>query len=442
MSPPPNQGPADPRIFLSTLFGAVLNAVDPFERLMANLPHPPRGRTVVVGAGKAAGAMAEALEGVLAERWLPSAVNAVSGLVVTRRGHARPTQRIEVVEAAHPVPDQAGLEATARMLARLESLSADDLVIGLFSGGGSALLSQPLPGIDLADKQALTEALLASGADIRAFNTVRKHISAVKGGRLARAAAPARVVSMIVSDVPGDDISVIASGPTVADPSTCADALAVLARIGVTPPPSITRVLESGEAETPKPDDPCFEKVENRLIITPMEALRAAAEAAREAGVKPVILGDALEGEAAQVARALAPMALSAAIHEMPLAPPCVLLSGGELTVTLPPPEARTAPINGGPNGEFLLAAALALKGHPRIWGMACDTDGKDGSGHNAGAILTPDTLARARAQALDPEGMLDHHQSCWFFERLDDLVVTGPTLTNVNDFRAFLVMG
>jgi hydroxypyruvate reductase len=358
----------------------------------------------------------------------------LEGLVVTRYGHGAPTKRIEVVEAAHPVPDAAGEQAALRILQRVRNLAADDLVLCLISGGGSALLAAPAPGLTLDDKRAINRALLKSGADIAEMNGVRKHLSAIKGGRLALAAAPARVVGLVISDVPGDDLAVIASGPTVPDPSTSAEALATLRRYAIDAPARVLAHLESAASETPKPGDPRFAAVSNILIATPQMSLRAAAEAARAAGVAPVLLGDAIEGGAREVGKVFAGVARSAARHGEPARPPCVLLSGGETTVTV------RGKGKGGRNAEFLLGLALALDGAPRIYALAGDTDGVDGSEDNAGAYVAPDTLARAAALGLRARERLADNDAYSFFAALGDLVVTGPTLTNVNDFRAILI--
>ncbi len=410
----------DPRALLRRLFDAAVDAADPARVVPPHLPAVPAGRLIVLGAGKASAAMARAVE----DNW----DGPLEGLVVTRYGHAVPCARIAVVEAAHPVPDQAGAEAAARILALARSAGPDDLVLCLISGGGSALLTLPAPGLTLDDKRAVNEALLASGAAIGEINTVRKHLSAIKGGRLAAAAAPARVLSLLISDVPGDDPAVIASGPTVPDPTTFADARAVLAEYGIDPPPAIRVHLDEAADETPKPGDPAFERSETRVIAAP-----AAARAARDAGVTPIALGDAVEGEAAEVGAAHARRALAHAAGPGPR--PSVLLSGGETTVTL-----GARPGRGGPNAEYALAAALALDGAPGISLLAADTDGIDGSEDNAGALVLPDTLARARAAGLDPAAALAGHDSYGFFAALGDLVVTGPTRTNVDDFRAILV--
>ena len=417
---------ATPEILLRRLFDAAVGAADPALCVPRHLPPPPPGRTLVIGAGKAAAAMARAVE----THW----PGELSGLVVTRYGHGVPCERIEVVEAAHPVPDEAGRKAAARMLAAVRGLTADDLVLVLISGGGSALLALPFEGIALADKQQINRALLRSGAGIGEMNCVRKHLSAIKGGRLAAAAHPARVLTLVISDVPGDDPAVVASGPTVADPGTCAEALAILEAHRIDVPPHVRQLLASGAPETPKPGDPRLARSETRVIATAQAALAAAAEAARAAGVAPLILGDAIEGEAREVAKALAGMAKSCARHGAPLRPPCVLLSGGETTVTV------RGQGRGGRNAEFLLALAVALDGAAHIHAIACDTDGIDGSEDNAGAWLADDTLARARALGIDARGRLADNDGYGFFAALGDLVVSGPTRTNVNDFRAIYI--
>jgi len=416
-----------PRELLTGLFEAAIDAARPEKSLAGFLPERPRGRTIVVGGGKAAASMAAAVE----RAW----DGPLEGLVVTRYGHGAPTKRIEVVEAAHPVPDAAGQAAAARMLASLQGLGADDLVLCLISGGASALLAAPAPGLMLDDKRAINKALLASGAGIGEMNCVRKHLSAIKGGRLAAAAAPARVVSLIISDVPGDDLSVIGSGPTTPDPTTSADALAILARYAIEAPARVLARLRDPASETPKPGDPRFARVDNRLIAAPILSLRAAVERARAAGVTPLILGDAIEGEAREVGKAFAGLALSCRRHGDPARPPCVLISGGETTVTV------RGHGRGGRNAEFSLALALALDGPEDVYALAGDTDGIDGSEDNAGAYLSPDTLARARAAGIFARERLDDNDAYSVFAALGDLIVTGPTLTNVNDFRAILVV-
>ncbi len=415
------------RDVLRRLFDTAVAAADPREVLPRHLPEKPKGRCIVVGMGKSAALMAAALE----EAW-PEV--ALEGSVVTAYGHAVPTRRIEVIEAAHPVPDAMSEFAARRLLARVRGLAAADLVIALISGGGSALAALPAPGLALADKQAVNRALLASGAAIGEMNIVRKHLSAIKGGRLAAAAAPARVVTLAISDVAGDDPAVIASGPTVPDPSTFAEVRNILARYAIEPPTAVRLRLAAADDETPKPGR--LPDAEFRLIATPMMALAQAAEAAREAGLRPLILGDALEGEAREMARVLAGIAASVARHAQPLAAPAVLLAAGEAGVSIGAGPAG----HGGRNTEFLLALALALAGRPGIWAISGDTDGIDGMDDVAGAILAPDTLARAQEHGLDARAMLAGHDGHSFFGALGDLIRTGPTLTNVNDFRAILI--
>lgn len=416
----------DPRTFLTSLLNAALAAADPARHLASYLPPRPKGRTVVVGAGKAAAAMAAAVEAA----W----DGPLSGLVICPYGHGVPTSHIEVVEAGHPVPDLAGFKAATRMLGLLEGLGEDDLVLALISGGGSSLMALPARGLTLDDKRVVNQSLLLSGAPIAEMNCVRKHLSAVKGGRLALAAWPAPIHALMVSDVPGDDPAVIASGPTVADPTTNHQALEIIRRYRVEVPFAIMQYLKRQSEETPKAGDERLSRSTYAIVTRPAEALLAAAEAARAAGVTPILLGDAIEGEAREVAKAMAGMALSAARLGMPANPPCVLLSGGECTVTV---KGRG---KGGPNGEFALALALALKGRNNISAIACDTDGMDGASGAAGAIILPDSLERARAKSIDPRAILAQNDSSGFFGPLEDLVLTGPTRTNVNDFRAVFI--
>ncbi len=416
----------DPRQLLLDMFAAAVEAASPERCAPPHLPAPPAGRTIVVGAGKAAGAMAKAVE----DHW----PGPLEGLVVTRYGHGVPCRRIEVVEAAHPVPDAAGQAAAERILAAVRGLTADDLVLCLISGGGSALLALPAPGLTLADKQGVNKALLKSGATITEMNCVRKHLSAIKGGRLAAAAAPARVVALLISDVPGDDPSVIASGPTVADPTTAAEALAILRKYAIEAPANVLAHLNSPGAETLKADDPRLGEVENVMIATPQLSLEAAAAVARAAGAAPLILANDIEGEARDVALVHAAIARQSYRFGQPIAPPCVLISGGETTVTV------RGSGRGGRNAEFLLALAVALDGHPGIYALAGDTDGIDGTEDNAGALLLPDSLARAAALGVAAKARLADNDGYGFFTAIGDLVVTGPTLTNVNDFRAILV--
>ncbi len=416
-----------PETLLRRLFAAAVAAADPAKRVPKHLPKPPKGRTVVVGAGKASAAMAKAVE----DHW----AGELSGLVVTRYGCAVPCKRIEIVEAAHPVPDRAGLDAAGRILETARGLGPDDLMLAVISGGGSALLTLPAAGLTLADKQAVNAALLRSGAAIGDMNTVRKHLSAIKGGRLAAAAGRARVASLLISDVPGDDPAVIASGPTVPDRSTLKDARAVIERFEIALPPAVAACLADPANETPKPGDPAFGNAETVIVARPRESLEAAAREAAKAGLKTVILGDAIEGEARDVAADQARLALAVRTNEKPVAAPAALLSGGETTVTV------RGSGKGGRNTEFLLALAIALDGAPGIYAIACDTDGIDGSEDNAGAVIGPTTLARGRAAGLDAGKHLDNNDAYSYFARLGDLVVTGPTLTNVNDFRAILVL-
>ncbi|TNC14505.1 glycerate kinase [Methylobacterium terricola] len=416
----------EPGDLLRRLFAAAVAAADPAVSLAKALPEPPRGRTIVVGAGKAAASMARAVE----TAW----PGELSGLVVTRYGHGAPTTRIEVVEASHPVPDAAGEIASRRILDLVAGLTPDDLVLCLISGGGSALLSLPAPGLTLADKQAVNRALLKSGAAIGEMNCVRRHLSAIKGGRLAAACHPARVVTLLISDTPGDDPLDIASGPTVADPTTCADALAILERHRIEVPEAVRLHLATGRGESVKPGDPRLGASDLRMVATPLMALEAAAELARREGITPVILGDAIEGEAREVGKVMAGIARSVAAHGLPIPKPCLLLSGGETTVTV------RGDGRGGRNVEFLLALGAALDGHPGIHAIAGDTDGVDGLEEIAGAVLGPDTPARAAALGLSLAASLDRNDGHGFFEALGDGVVTGPTLTNVNDFRAILI--
>lgn len=427
-----------PAALLRQLFDAAVARAQPGVVLPACLPPPPTGRTVVIGAGKASAAMARALQA----HWPADAP--LSGVVVTRYGHIPPRvdeqpDRITLLEAAHPVPDAAGLSATQRLLAALQGLTADDLVIALMSGGGSALLAAPLAGWSLEGEQDLNRQLLRSGASIGEMNTVRRHLSALKGGRLAQHCRPASLLTLAISDVPGDRLDDIASGPTVPDASTCADALAVIERYHLQVPDHLLARLRSGELETPKPGDAAFAHDHAQLIATPRNMLQAAADCARSHGLAAHVLSDRLEGEARSVGAAQAALALQVARGEHPyIKPPCVLLSGGETTVTLGPARSDAS---GGRNRELLLAAAIALQGEPDVWLLAADTDGIDGSPDAAGAVITPTTLQRAQTLGLDAQAMLDRHASGDFFQALGDAVVTGPTGTNVNDFRAMLLL-
>jgi len=433
----------DPRRFLRALFDSAVAAALPSAASIAPfLPARPRGRTIVLGAGKAGGAMAAAVDAA----W-PSGAS-MSGLVVTRYDYLpadytarqqRGEARIEVVEAAHPVPDDAGRQAAGRIAALAQGLSADDLVLCLMSGGASSLLALPAEGVTLDEKRAINRALLKSGAAIDEMNCVRKHLSAIKGGRLALRCAPARVVTLLVSDVPGDSSAVIGSGPTVPDPTTCADAIAVLERYAIGVSPSIRAHLQAGDYETPKPGDAVFARNETHLIATPQQSLDAAADAARRSGVSAFILGDEIEGESREVAKVHAALARQIARRGQPFTRPCVVLSGGETTVTV---KATTGqPGRGGRATEFLLGCAIALQGEPSVHVLAADTDGIDGSEDNAGAIVSPDTLARAAVAGLVPRAFLEGNDAYSFFAALGDLVVTGPTFTNVNDFRAMLIL-
>jgi glycerate 2-kinase len=453
-----------PNDFLAALYQAAVLRALPLHNTAAYLPPPPKGRTIVLGAGKAGGAMAQAVEAL----W--TADKPLSGLVVTRYGHTPPRpagvpERIEVVEASHPVPDAAGLAAAERILALTQGLTADDLVLCLISGGGSALLTLPADGLTLEDKQRINKDLLNSGAGIGEMNCVRKHLSRIKGGRLAAACAPAQVVTLTISDVPGDDPSVIASGPTVPDVTTCADAWAILQRYKIEVPPAIEAALKAGALETPKPS-PAWGKQPVHLIATPQQSLDAAAELARAAGINAYVLSDELEGESREVGKVHAALARAAAKGQGPFKKPCVILSGGETTVTIRKAERvaeRSAqvkeetaqragdteqsalphvrPGRGGRAGEFCLGLAVALQAQHNVWAIAADTDGIDGIEDNAGARVSPDTLARAEAAGVKAADCLDRNDAYGFFDAVGDLVVTGPTHTNVNDFRAMLVL-
>jgi glycerate 2-kinase len=415
-----------PRDMLRRMFDAAIASAQPALCVPPQLPDAPRGRLIVIGAGKASAAMARAVE----ENWS----GPLSGLVITRYGYAVPCERIDIVEAAHPVPDAAGMHAAQRVLERVSALHEDDLVLCLFSGGGSALMPLPAPGLTLDLKQTVSRALLACGATISEMNCVRRHLSAIKGGRLGAACHPARVVSLLISDVPGDRPIDIASGPTVADPTTCDDALAILRRYGIEMPGAVRDVLESGRGESVKPGDPRLARSAVRMIATPQMALEAAARVARAAGIAAHILGDAIEGEARDVGKVFAGLALQVAERNQPFSAPCVLLSGGETTVTV------RGSGRGGRNVEYLLSLAIALEGHSRIHALAGDTDGVDGQEEIAGARMGPDTLARAWKLGMRPKDMLANNDGHGFFTALGDSVITGPTLTNVNDFRAILI--
>lgn len=417
---------AGPKKLLRAMLDAAVSAAMPERAVPGHLPEPPKGRTIVIGAGKASAAMARAVE----QHWL----GPLEGLVVTRYDHAVPCEHIEIVEAAHPVPDAAGEAAAARILAMVDGLTADDLVLALISGGGSALLALPAPGLSLEDKQTVNRALLRSGASIDEMNCVRKHLSAIKGGRLAAAAHPARLVALMISDVPGDDPAVIASGPTVPDPTTRQDALALIEKYGIELAPHVRRHLDDPACESVKPGDPRLERAETVMIATPQASLEAAAEVARDAGITPLILGDSLEGESRDVAKVMAGIAKQVIRHGQPCPRPCVLLSGGETTVTV------RGDGNGGRNVEFLLALAVALDGLAGVSAIAADTDGVDGAAEVAGAWIDDATLAKAEKLGLAAKASLARNDGHTFFAGLGQQVVTGPTLTNVNDFRAVLI--
>ena len=430
---------ADPLVFLRHMFDAAVRRAMPLHNTQAFLPKPPNGRTLVLGAGKAGGAMAHAVEAL----WPLD--KPLSGLVVTRYGHTpdRPEgvpQRLEIVEASHPVPDQAGLEASQRILSLTQGLTEDDLVLCLISGGGSALLTAPAEGLRLEDKQRINQELLNSGASIGEMNCVRKHLSRIKGGRLAAACRPARVVTLTISDVPGDDPSVIASGPTVPDASTCLDAWNILQRYGIALPASVEADLKAGVLETPKPSEQ-WEENRVHLIATPLQSLEAAAQLARDAGLNAYVLSDELEGESREVGKVHAALARAAARGIGPFQKPCVILSGGETTVTIRQQVPGTPKGRGGRAGEFCLGLAVALQAQNNVWALAADTDGIDGVENNAGALVTPDSLQRASDKGMQATSYLDRNDAYGFFDALQNLVVTGPTHTNVNDFRAILVL-
>lgn len=416
----------DPKSLLRDLFATAIDAAHPRHVLADHLPSDRSGRVIVIGAGKAAAAMAEVVE----REWQGE----VSGLVVTRYEHGANCQKIEVVEAAHPVPDDAGERVARRVLELVSNLQESDRVIFLLSGGGSSLLALPAAGISLKDKQAVNKALLKSGATIGEMNCVRKHLSAIKGGRLAKASWPATVYTYAISDVPGDEATVIASGPTVADPTTSQQALAILARYSIEVPAHVRDWLNSPESETVKPGDPCLSRSHFQLIATPQQSLDAAAAKAQAAGFATLILGD-LEGESREVAKVHAGIARQIVLHGQPIKAPCVILSGGETTVTV------RGNGRGGRNAEFLLSLTDSLKGLPGVYALAGDTDGIDGSEDNAGALMTPSSYARASALNISASDELDNNNGYGYFEALDELIVTGPTRTNVNDFRAILIL-
>ncbi len=438
-----------PREFLTYLYTTAVQRALPLHNMAAHLPLPPKGRTVVIGAGKAGGSMAQAVEAL----WPADAH--LSGLVVTRYHHIPPrppglVSRIDIVEAAHPVPDAAGLAASQRILGLVQGLTPDDLVLCLISGGGSALLTLPADGLTLAQKQRINKELLNSGANIGEMNCVRKHLSRIKGGRLAAACAPARVVTLTISDVPGDDPSVIASGPTVPDASTCADALSILKRYRIELPHEVLAALERGTLETPKPGDQAFHGHAVHMIATPQQSLEAAAVAARVSGLNAYILSDEMEGESREVGKVHAAIARTAArtvtsadvpVTSLAFIKPCVILSGGETTVTVRPVPADGVRGKGGRAGEFCLGLALGLQGQAGVYALAADTDGIDGMEDNAGAFVEPSTLVRAQALGMKATDFMDRNDAYGYFQPLGDLVITGPTHTNVNDFRALLIL-
>jgi glycerate 2-kinase len=415
-----------PGVLLRRMFDAAIASAQPSLCIPPHLPAAPRGRLIVIGAGKASAAMARSVE----DHW----PGALSGLVVTRYGYSVPCQHIEIAESAHPVPDAAGMRSAERMLEVVKNLHADDLVLCLISGGGSALLPLPAPGLTLDIKQTVNRLLLACGATISEVNCVRRHLSAIKGGRLAAACHPARVLTLLISDVPGDRPIDIASGPTVADPTTCADAINIVQRYGIDLPTAARDMLESGRGESVKPGDPRLARASVRIIATPQMALEVAAGVARAAGLETHILSDAIEGEARDVGKVLAAIALQIAERGQPVKAPCVLLSGGETTVTV------RGTGRGGRNVEYLLSLAIALDGHARIYALAGDTDGVDGQEEIAGAHVSPDSIARAWARGLRPRDVLAANDAHTLFSALGDSIITGPTLTNVNDFRAILI--
>lgn len=439
----PNSAPdaaRESRAFLEYLYNAAVMRALPLHNMAAFLPPPPRGRTLVLGAGKAGGSMVQAVEAL----WPSDAP--LNGLVVTRYHHIPPrpaglAQRIELVEASHPVPDAAGLAAAERIMALTQGLTKDDLVLCLISGGGSALLTLPAEGLTLTDKQRINKDLLNSGANISEMNCVRKHLSRIKGGRLAAACAPARVVTLTISDVPGDDPSIIASGPTVPDATTCADAVAILKRYGIAVPDVVRAALDSGALETPKPGDVAFAGHAVHMIATPQQSLEAAANAAQAAGLEAHILSDEIEGESREVGKVHAAMARAVARGAGAWKKPCVILSGGETTVTIRKQPEGTPRGRGGRAGEFCMGLAQALQGQPGVFALAADTDGIDGVEDNAGAYVAPDTLARAQQQGMKIDQYLDRNDAYGYFSPLGDLVITGPTHTNVNDFRAMLIL-
>ncbi|WP_192179247.1 glycerate kinase type-2 family protein [Mesorhizobium amorphae] len=416
----------DPKTFLTSIFTAAVAAADPERTIRDHLPAKPKGRTIVIGAGKGSAQMAAAFEKV----W----DGPIEGLVVTRYGYGAKCERIEIIEAAHPVPDAAGLEASRRLLEKVQGLTADDLVVALISGGGSALLPSPAEGLTLADEIAVNEALLASGAPIAAMNTIRKHLSTIKGGRLAAAAHPAKVVSLVVSDIPGDNPALVASGPTVPDTGSRADALASISAYGMKLPASVMAHINSPAADAPRPDDPRFVGNEVHLIASAGVSLEAAAAEARRLGIEAVILSDSIEGEAREVGGVHAAIAREVATRSRPFQKPVLILSGGETTVTL------RAKGKGGRNSEFLLAFAIGISGMEGVHALAADTDGIDGSEDNAGAFADGSTVSRMRTAGVDAKAMLAGNNAWTAFNAVGDLFVPGPTGTNVNDLRAILI--
>ncbi|ESX98991.1 glycerate kinase [Mesorhizobium sp. LNJC405B00] len=421
----------DPKSFLISIFNAAVAAADPERTIRDHLPAKPKGRTIVIGAGKGSAQMAAAFEKV----W----DGPIEGLVVTRYGYGAKCERIEIIEAAHPVPDAAGLEASRRLLEKVQGLTADDLVVALISGGGSALLPSPAAGLTLADEIAVNEALLASGAPIAAMNTIRKHVSTIKGGRLAAAAWPAKLVSLVVSDIPGDNPALVASGPTVPDSGNRADALASIAAYGMKLPDAVMAHINSPEADAPDLDDQRFSRNEVHLIASAGVSLEAAAAEAKRQGIEAVILSDSIEGEAREVGGVHAAIAREVATRNRPFKKPVLILSGGETTVTLRAPvdEKRG---KGGRNSEFLLAFAIGISGAEGIHALAADTDGIDGSEDNAGAFADGSTVSRMRAAGVDAKAMLAGNNAWTAFNAIGDLFVPGPTGTNVNDLRAILI--
>jgi glycerate 2-kinase len=435
---------ASPQTFLRQLFDAAVTRALPLQNTPQFLPPVPKGRTLVLGAGKAGGAMAHAIEAL----WPQDAP--LSGMVVTRYGHTpeRPAgvpSRLKIVEASHPVPDAAGLAAAEEILSLAKGLTADDLVLCLISGGGSALLTLPADGLSLSEKQAINQALLKSGANIGEMNCVRKHLSRIKGGRLAAACAPAKVVTLAISDVPGDDPSVIASGPTVPDATTCQDALLILQRYNIAISDVAKAAMETAAWESPKPGDAAFANSTVHLIATPHQSLMAAAALAESKGLRAYVLSDEIEGESREVGKVHAALARASAHGKSPFIKPCVILSGGETTVTVRSPSVKAGGKQregrGGRAGEFCMGLALALQGQDNVWALAADTDGIDGMEDNAGAIVTPNTLAKAQELGVDVAEHLASNDAYGYFQALNDLVLTGPTHTNVNDFRAILVL-